>query len=283
MTTKIQWTQETWNLIVGCSRISEGCKNCYAATAAKSARLQQFSQYQKVKDWDGRVEFVESQWLKPLGWKQPKLIFGPSMSDPWHKNVPDEWVDKKLAVAVLCPQHTFQILTKRPDRMEKYFASTEERLIAINYWVSQILGKPFDTFESRLLKLPLPNVWLGTSVENQDAANKRIRYLIDTPAVRFLSLEPLLEQVDLSEWLPSGKLHQLIIGGESGTGARECNLDWIRFLVNQGLTAKVDVFVKQLGSCPMDGNIKLKLADKKGGDLTGFPELNIRQLHGVKA
>lgn len=316
MATKIQWTNETWNPIVGCSRVpgSAGCQNCYAATAAQSARLQQFPQYQKVGKWDGTVEFVESQLLKPLSWKQPKLIFGFSMADIFHKNVPDEWIDKALAVTVLCPQHIFQFLTKRSERMSEYFTSPD-RLNAINYQVSQILGQPFDTFKSRLLSFPLANVWLGTSVENQKVAGERIPHLINTPAaVRFLSCEPLLERLNLSKWvfnrseavkrvaqnmllneeqadsITDYPVNWVIVGGESGAKARPCHLDWIRSIVKQCQSANIPVFVKQLGSNAIDSvpyidgvtlaHHQIKTSDRKGSDISQFADINFRQFPG---
>jgi len=291
MTTKIQWCDETWNPIVGCSRISEGCQNCYAATAAKSARLQQFNQYKLVGNWDGSVQFVESQLLKPLGWKQPKKIFVCSMADIFHKSVPDEWVDKMLAIAALCPQHTFQILTKRPARMMAYF-SHPDRLTEINFQISKILKEPFEIYQSRLLKLPLPNVWLGVSVENQLAANTRIKFLTQTPAaVRFLSCEPLLERLNLSKWVFDRSetditpIDWVIVGGESGSGSRPCHLNWIRSIVDQCYQSNTPVFVKQLGSnaidsVPINGGQaqhQIKTSDRKGSDISQFTDINFRQ------
>ena len=287
---KIQWTDETWNPIVGCSRISEGCKNCYAAETAKSARLQQFSQYKSVSKWDGKVEFLESQLIKPLSWKKPKKIFICSMSDLFHENIPDAWIDKIFAVMVLCPQHTFQILTKRPTRMLKYF-SGEERLLDINFEISNILGEDFTEAESKLLKLPLPNAWIGVTVENQKAADERIPLLMEIPAVvRFLSCEPLLESLDLSRFLPiewsetaedwiqswlgtesystNDYPNWIIVGLESGSNARRCDLQAVHTIINQCQTAKVKVFCKQLGTvwAKESGTYK---QDRKGGS----PEL----------
>ena len=196
MGTLISWTDESWNPIVGCSKISAGCHNCYAAKGAKSSRLQQFPQYQKVKEWDGTVEFVESALLKPLSWRSPKKIFTCSMSDVFHKNVLDEWRDRAFAIMALCPQHTFQVLTKRPDIMLKYIS--ELTVLRLKR------GLPDHIEYSRLdsVELPLQNVWLGVSVENQAAADERIPLLLQTPAeIRFLSCEPLLEELNLEQYL----------------------------------------------------------------------------------
>lgn len=291
MSTLIQSCDETWNWLVGCSKISPGCKNCYAAVAARSARLQQFTQYQKVKEWDGTVEFVESQLLKPLSWRSPKRVFTCSMSDIFHPNVQDEWRDRAFAIMAVAQQHTFQVLTKRPQAMLNYFS--ELNLLRLKR------SLPSSIKYSRLdsINLPLPNVWLGVSVENQQAAEERIPLLIQTEAkIRYLSCEPLLETVDLSEWIIDRKyqtdskppIHWVICGGESGTKARPCYVEWIRSLVNQCQSASIPVFVKQLGSNPVnskpyisgvaDVHYNLQLKDRKGGNINEFPDdLMIRQ------
>lgn len=302
MSTKIQWTDETWGVIVGCTKNSPGCENCYAATAAKSPRLQQFPQYQEVADWN-KVVFVESQLLKPLRWKKPTKVFI-SMSDLCHPQVKNEWLNKIFAIAALCPQHTFQFLTKFPLKMQRYLTA-ENTAAEINQAALQI-NPAFIP-----VTLPLPNVWIGVSCENQHCADWRIPLLLQTPAtVHFLSCEPLLESLDLSNYLPiewselagdwieshpgatayKQKLHWILCGGESGnkTEARPCHIDWIRSIANQCQTAKVPVFVKQLGTNPIDStpyiegvannHFHVKLKDRKGGDISEFPDdLQIRQ------
>lgn len=276
----IQWTDETYNPIVGCSRISAGCKNCYAAEAAKSARLQQFSQYQKVKDWDGVTEFVESQLLKPLSWKKPKKVFVCSMADLFHESVPFEWIDQVFAVATIVPQHTLQILTKRPQRMLEYFL--DYRCDTAPRWVEiQGTKQVVDLGQS----LPLPNVWLGVSVENQQAARDRIPLLLQTPAAkRFLSCEPLLESIDLMPFFVKefASIDWVICGGESGTNARPCHLDWLRSLVRQCNETNTKVLVKQLGSYVTDKatlpGLRRHFRDRKGGNIEEFPEdLKVRE------
>jgi protein gp37 len=288
MSTNISWTDETWNPLVGCSCISPGCARCYAATAAASPRLQQFPQYQKVKDWDGTVEFVESQLLKPMSWKKPKRIFVCSMSDLFHENVPDEWIDKVLAIASLCPQHTFQILTKRPERALEYFDNTTV--------VDTLIQTAPNYIRHVKARLPLPNTWIGTTVENQAMADKRVSMLLEIPAaVRFLSCEPLLEEINLTftnyvdDWNNStdsgcSKISWVIVGGESGKGARECHIDWVRSQVLQCQSADVPVFVKQLGSNPVfsesdyPSHFPHHYITGKGGDLDEFPnDLKIRE------
>ena len=249
--TKIQWTDETWNSIVGCSRVSLGCQKCYASTAASSSRLQQFPQYQKVKDWDGTVEFVESHLSKPLGWKKPKKIFVCSMSDLFHENVPDEWRDRIFAIIAIAHQHTFQVLTKRPERMLEYFRDpkTIDRI--------EEAGYEFTHNMDCLDRWPLPNAWLGTTVENQRMAEKRIPLLLQTPAkMRWLSVEPMLEPINIASIKTftgslnaftglvsldcggsveefNGGVNWIVIGGESGADSRPCHIDWVRSLVNQ--------------------------------------------------
>jgi protein gp37 len=294
MTTKIQWTDQTWNPIVGCSKISAGCQNCYAFSAANSARLQQFQQYQKVAKWDGTVELVESQLLKPLSWKKPQRIFVCSMSDLFHESIPFDWIDQIFAVMAIANHHTFQILTKRPGHIQEYLESEpEERILKVlenldlksNFLLiaQELAIKHFQHYLKKTASFQnfFPNVWLGTTVENQKTANSRIALLFDTMAqVRFLSCEPLLENLKLD----LTGINWVIVGGESGTNARPCHLTWIRSLVNQCQASEVPVFVKQLGSNVIDsqGN-KIKLKHPKGGNLDEFPaDLQLREFPNPK-
>lgn len=264
MSTLISWTDETWNPIVGCSRVSPGCQNCYAATTAASPRLQQFSQYQKVRGWDGKVEFVKSQLPKPFSWRKSKKIFVCSMSDLFHPNVRDEWRDIVFAVAALNPQHTFQILTKRPEHARTYFAVGESVLrarwerAAIDYCWS-IVGEQFGGlinlglyFERTLF--PLPNIWFGVTTENQDTFDRRVPLLLKIPAVvRWLSAEPLLGKIDLNLNLINKKgfllsetaISWLVIGGESGKGYRDLDLKAMYSIVDQAIQYRIPIFIKQ--------------------------------------
>ncbi|MEH1996580.1 phage Gp37/Gp68 family protein [Nostoc sp.] len=303
MSTNIQWCDETWNVIVGCSRVSgsPGCARCYAAKAAKSPRLQQFPQYQAVGKWDGTVEFVKFQLIKPLYWKKPKRIFVCSMADLFHANVPDEWIHQVMAVVALSPQHTFQILTKRPERMKEYFS---QQSLWIK-WYEAAKDFLWDAISEKfggLINLqqyfidqpfPLSNVWLGTSTENQQMANKRIPILLQIPAaVRFLSCEPLLEEIDFRqggaiqklisddyEWeLVNEDIQWIVVGGESGPNSRPCHIEWLESIVQQCHAAKTSVFVKQLGANAIFGGQRFKTRDKKGGDIEEFPqELQVRE------
>lgn len=303
MSTNIQWCDETWNVIVGCSRVSgsPGCARCYAATAAKSPRLQQFPQYQAVSNWDGTVEFVKSQLIKPLSWKKSKRIFVCSMADLFHTNVPDEWIHQVMAVVALSPQHTFQILTKRPERMKEYFSQQSLRVKWYEAAKENLWDAVSEKFEG-LINLqqyfidqpfPLPNVWLGTSTENQQMANKRIPILLQIPAaVRFLSCEPLLEEIDFRqggaiqklisdsyEWeLVNEDIQWIVVGGESGPNSRPCHIEWLESIVQQFHAAKTPVFVKQLGANAIFGGQRFKTRDKKGGDIEEFPKhLQVRK------
>lgn len=275
----IEWTGSTWNPILGCSKISAGCRNCYAINQAfrnwkmaeglpenKRGRLAYYEGLTKgFDDWTGKLVFVPEALEIPLKRKKPETYFVNSMSDMFHDNVEDEWLDQVWDVMKRTPQHTYQILTKRPHRMKARLQGTE----------------------------PLPNVWLGVSVENQKAADERIPLLLETPAaIRFLSCEPLLEFVDLSRWLPiqleesgwekypemnSLTFDWVIVGGESGRGARSCEVEWLEEITEKCLAADVSIFVKQLGSKPT--GIDIKLSDKKGGNFDQFPEsLQFRQM-----
>jgi|WetSurMetagenome_2_1015567.scaffolds.fasta_scaffold00191_55 protein gp37 len=237
MSTKIEWTDNTWNPIIGCSKLSDGCKNCYAVTMAnRLSHNPSTPQYtgltRSATTWSGETRLVESELTKPLKWQRGRRIFVCSMSDLFHDATPDEWIDRVFAVAALCPQHTFQILSKRPKRMLEYFTKphrpgqfltvldggeiidTPSASVRAHSAMCDLLPTvPADAL-NRAVRLiderdgegdgfirrwPLPNVWLGATVENQEAANERIPLLLKTPAAkRFISVEPMLGPVDLN-------------------------------------------------------------------------------------
>ncbi|MEG4445076.1 DUF5131 family protein [Microcoleus sp. AT9_B5] len=266
-----------------CHKISPGCANCYA----EAMNLSNYFIFASGLAYTGQVPvnmvFSEIIMTKLVKMKKGERVFAFSMTDCFGHWVANDMLDLAFAYMVIASQHTFQILTKRPERMPEYFRSAKE---PIRKHVED-LRRQFKLPESEFI-WPIPNLWIGTTVENQQATN-RIPHVLETPAaVRFLSCEPLLESVKIEkEWLDS--IDQVIIGGESGPGARPCQLDWIRFMVNQCQRASdVAIFVKQLGSNPILSSCyiegvattyeKLKLKNKKGGTIDEFPEdLRIRQ------
>jgi len=304
---KIEWTDTTWNPLAGCTPVSPGCRNCYAANHARrlaghpnpkvggpyAGTARTAGDGRAV--FTGQVNLLEDRLTQPLRWRKPRRVFVNAMSDLFHPDVPDDFVDKVFAVMALCPQHTFQVLTKRPERMAEWalLNSTGGHV----FHVASTMGSP------RSGIWPLPNVWLGTSVEDQARADERIPHLLRCPAaVRFLSCEPLLGPVDVSPYLdgawangdayPSGpRVNWIIPGGESGPGARPCNVEWVRSLVRQCSDAGVACFVKQLGARPrsscdhfgvtqtdVGGWWEHLLRDHKGGDMEEWPEdLRVRE------
>jgi protein gp37 len=260
---EIQWTDCTWNPVAGCTPVSPGCLHCYAATMAHRLDGMGQAKYKgltvlrnSVRTFNGKITMDDSALTIPLRWKKPRRIFVNSMSDLFHEGVPFEFVDKVFAVMALCPQHTFQVLTKRPERMAEYLNRTNPTRAGA---VSATMLTESSRHPIEMRCWPLPNVHLGTSVENQKAADERIPHLLKCPAaVRFLSCEPLLGPVDLSRWIhpgvragvdvdidggvwPGGRepyvdrpdIHWVIVGGESGPGSRPCNVWWIRNIISQ--------------------------------------------------
>jgi protein gp37 len=266
--TGIEWTDATWQATHGCAVLSPGCTNCYAMKIA--GRLEAMGQpayiglTQKTKVgavWNGTVRAASNAALtQPLRWKKPRRIFVDSMADLFADGVEDAWIDRAFAVMTLCPQHTFQVLTKRPERMLDY-------LTARNGMGNAALCRAINDIPAHLgnrhgaLEMPLPNVWLGTSVEDQQRANERIPSLLETPAaVKFLSCEPLLGPIDFSIVPGFNRVNLnlwnwwMIVGGESGARARPNWIPNVRFIVRQCKTAGVPVFVKQLGANVQDRN-----------------------------
>ena len=247
MTTSIEWVTnpdgskgETWNPTTGCTKVSEGCDNCYAERIAN--RFGGPGYFDTVRLHPDRLD-------KPLYWRKPRRVFVDSMSDLFHDDVPGELIARVFAVMALSGEHTFQVLTKRPGRMASVLSS-EAVVSAVRKRVDQYLPG------AELTAWPLLNVWLGVSVENQKWADVRIPKLLETPAaVRFLSCEPLLGPVDFRAWLPwktrayEGNLSidWCIVGGESGPHARPMHPTWVRSLRDQCQAAGVPFFFKQWG------------------------------------
>jgi protein gp37 len=286
---KIEWTNRTWNPVVGCSKVSAGCKNCYAIRMAW--RLQHIHHSSEKYagtveksaggqlNWTGKVNLSEKDLLKPLTWKKPAMIFVNSESDLFHDSVPFEFIDKVFAVMALCQQHTFQVLTKRPQRMVEYFKRNyAARIMTELDIISKENKQLFEACSKTAFNIaitPAPefhNIWLGVSVENQQAANERVPLLLSVrAAVRFLSCEPLLGPIDLTlitqtvspgyfgdclqpYHLPNcdketfyPKINWVIAGGESGNDARAMHPCWVRLLRDQCNKAGTPFFFKQWG------------------------------------
>lgn len=272
--TGIEWTDATWNPITGCSVVSAGCKNCYAMKLAGTRLQHHPSRAGLTHDtkngpvWTGEVRFNEQWLVQPLRWKKPRMIFVCAHADLFHESVPDEWIDLIFAVMANAPQHKFQVLTKRAERMREYL-NDSMRLEKIYIQWHAVSGSPREA-----QGWPLPNVWLGVSVEDQAAADERIPLLLDTPAaVRWISAEPLLGRVDLCEtfgmwWnqtmdcfeashssgfnrnprnLAETAIDWVVVGGESGQKARPMHQQWARDLRGQCAAAGVPFLFKQWG------------------------------------
>ncbi len=232
----IEWTEATWNPIVGCSLVSPGCTHCYAmGQAARQIRcaagLGRATHYagttRTVKGravWTGQLaQAPEHILLAPLKRKKPTTYFVNSMGDLFHEDCPDAWIDRVFAVMALCPQHTFQILTKRSARMREYMNSS-----ITTGMIGQCAIDIFHDLPHRLSDWPLPNVWLGVSAEDQRRADERRDDLGGLAAqgwTTFVSYEPALGPIDWNGW---DFLKQLISGGESGAAARPSKTDWQR-------------------------------------------------------
>lgn len=211
--TKIQWTDETWNPIVGCSLVSPGCTNCYAMRMAARLSRMRAAHYSRLTlrsqggpVWSGKVTLApDSIMLEPLRWRKPRRVFVNSMGDLFHEEVPDDWIDAVFAVMALTPEHTYQILTKRPKRMADYCrTSPADGALEAAYKLGLVgvdrYGAPHSPgLADAFANGPLANVWLGVSAEDQTRADERIPILLDTPAaVRFVSAEPLLGPIDFT-------------------------------------------------------------------------------------
>lgn len=348
--TTISWTDATWNPIRGCSRVSPGCDNCYAMRQAHrfAGHAQPYDGLTVLRpkdskrpgvDWSGRVRFIADALEEPLTWRAPQRIFVNSMSDLFHPQVTAEQVAEVFGVMAVAAKkfggdykpgvgwrnergpHTFQVLTKRPARARELLPSGRFRQLVARAayrwamdrvdagWLQQCISGVREWGNNCTLDKmwPLPNVWLGVSVEDR-AAKYRIDELRDLPAaVRFLSCEPLLE--DLGE-LDLRGIDWVIVGGESGNGARPCALEWIERIIEQCRAAGVAVFVKQLGAFVVseqraylrpdltlgtDEEAKAELGvgsrwlwragltDRKGADVEQFPEyLGVREFPEVR-
>ncbi len=253
--TGIEWTDRTWNPVSGCDRVSPGCDNCYAMSMARRLKAMGSAGYQQdgssetsgpgfgVSVHDDRV------LTEPLRWRKPRRVFVDSMGDLFHADVPDDVIARVFAVMAAAPQHTFQVLTKRHGRMRSLLSSGR-------FWLD--VASAADTLGVDVAEVPgalpfsLPNVWLGVSAEDQKHADLRVPALLDTPAaVRWVSAEPLLGPIDLTRWLRDEDdvrlLDWIVVGGESGAGARPMHPGWPRSLRDQCGVLGVPFLFKQWG------------------------------------
>lgn len=278
--TAIEWTDRVWNPTTGCDRVSAGCDNCYAMTMAK--RLKGMGQAKYQRDGDPRTsgpgflaQYHSPVVGEPLRWRKPQRVFVNSMSDLFHDNIPDVFIARVWEVMQRCPQHTFQVLTKRHARMRSLLSSAEFREMVFKF--GGVGRGQANGHLEQYRGWPLNNVWVGVSAENQQWADIRIPALLDTPAaVRFVSCEPLLGPITLHPYWTHGRprwgaptptpagpgaggsidmqplelaprLDWLITGGESGPGARPMHPAWARSLRDQCVKAGVAFHFKQWG------------------------------------
>lgn len=313
---RIEWTDATWNPITGCSKVSPGCKHCYALRewprlSANPKTVYFGREFTNVMCHPERL-------ADPLRWNKSRMVFVNSMSDLFHEDVPDSFVDQVFAVMALSQQHIFQVLTKRAERMKSYMISLtfkvehQERIATIAKDMGYVFGPKLVAIRIKdlekagkalgaesvlvdsvanlraVLLRSLPNVWLGVSIENQQAANERMPFLLQTPAaVRWISMEPLIGPVSF-RWAPwvdhdalkeeRGRvwhldglegIHWVVVGGESGPKARSMHPAWVRAIRDECQEAKVAFFVKQIS-----GGVRNKVVK----EFSMFPEdLQIRE------
>jgi len=245
---KIEWTDATWNPIRGCTKVSPGCKHCYAETFSERFRGVEGHAFEQGFD----LRLVPEKLSAPLEWKKPRRVFVNSMSDLFHERVPDDYIVQVAEAMSHANWHTYQVLTKRSERMRDLLNS--------------MLG-----FAAKA-----QHIWWGVSVEDRKYGVPRIAHLQAADAsVRFLSLEPLLE--DVGDINLSG-IRWVIVGGESGRRARAFEIAWARSVLRQCQEQNVACFIKQLGRKPVSDQTPLKLSSFKGGDWADWPtDLCVRQ------
>lgn len=265
--TGIGWTDATWTTVTGCARVSPGCGGpgehggCYAEVLS-AGKLAKSPKYVGVAEkntagqprWTGLIRTHPDAMDQPLRWRSPRRIFVNSMSDTFHEDVPNEFIAAIFGIMAATPQHSYQVLTKRAERLPQWFqwvgnhCGDEDPLhpsqvVQWFYW--QAVQHSKRACDQPVVQWPLPNVAIGVSVENQKYADERIPFLLQTPAaVRWISAEPLLGSVDLSQWIGDG-IRWLVVGGESGPRHRTMDLAWLESITRQCQNAGVPVFVKQ--------------------------------------
>lgn len=271
----IEWTERTWNPCRGCSAASPGCENCYAARFAMrfSGPGRPYAGLVRMTKggprWTGKVVLAPTATLlHPLSWREPLTVFVNSMSDLFHTELSDDDIDTVFGVMAAADHHCYQVLTKRADRLSTWtqVPGRSDLVAAAARRALTESGRDEEKAKGLIVRWPLPNVWVGVSVENQRWADARIPHLLSSSAaIRFLSAEPLLGPIDLAPYLKDGspRLDWVIVGGESGPGARPLELAWVRSIVAQCSAANVPVFVKQLGTVWARG---MKADSFKDGD-----------------
>jgi protein gp37 len=287
---KITWTETTWSPVIGCTKVSQGCKHCYAEREVET----RWSKNPK-SIWYGRSfgdvlcrPEVLSGARSPMKWKKPRRIFVCPRADLFHDEVPDHFLDRVFAVMAACPDHTFQVLTKRPARMLSYLSGIDPTPAHHNFGRTPKRLTDVQQSWPRVAKTwPLPNVWLGVSIEDQATADERIPLLLETPAaVRWVSAEPLLGPVDIRpylDWSFAGAdmsrpdVDWVVAGGESGPQARPMHPRWVQSLRDQCAAAGVPFLFKQWGewvrwstAFPATGVRHMSAEDGKMGDSPGY-------------
>ena len=268
MGTRINWTNQTWNPIIGCTKISEGCKNCYAEKMAfRLTHIENTYYYgnvvkydQKKPKWNGKTYFNSSALEKPFRWKKPRMIFVCSMSDLFHESTPFEWIEKVWDVMCQTPQHTYQILTKRPERMLEFYKWLGDK--CRDYGFDSVPSSSDDPLD--YISTP-DHIWIGVTTENQKQVDKRIPILLEIPAkVRFVSCEPLLSNIDINKWIHDSDcminqdgictcyeprevcIDWVIAGPETGPLKRPMQKEWIENIHQQCKDFDVPFFDKKM-------------------------------------
>lgn len=298
--TGIEWTDVSWPVVNGCRRISTGCENCYSErlTATRLSKTPKYRGLAIMTPGGPRYTGVTRLWDRdldlPLRRKKPSRIFVANMGDLFYDKVSDRDIQAVFGVMATAGQHTFQVLTKRPERMLEWMKKTSHEECVAELCHRDVKFDSPKLRRNRIASMPagwpwpLPNVWLGVSAENQETADERIPLLLETPAaVRFVSAEPLLGPINFRNtagrdglWKKPAGLDWIIVGGESGPGARPYDLVWARSIIEQCQKTRVAVFHKQIGACPVDSeqpSVILVTKSKKGGDMAEWPpELRVR-------
>lgn len=270
--TKIEWADKTWNPVTGCSKISEGCRNCYAERMAK--RLSGRFGYPKIEPFEPVIH--KDKMADPMYWRGSKKIFVCSMGDLFHEKVKQEWIARVFS-ETWGSKHIFIFLTKRPENMKTFF----KRCGHWQGYVTHNGNKPKAWGGNGIIvgssnEWPSKNIWLGVTAETQEQADNRIPVLLQIPAsVRFVSVEPMLEHLDLGKylkcescidplvcWCGDPRINWVICGGETGPGARPMKADWVRSLRDQCIDNLVPFYFKQWGEYDEHG-------DKTGKKISG--------------